>query len=461
MEIEVNESFLKLLGGDQEQFALGTKWYPGIDDSKRFVNPKVHDLIPKGILPPRIKRDDIPHKLKYDPRLRKSPGMQDMVKVCHNGQRKLFICELQHLTAIMDSLDERALIIYAGAAPTNKSKIYADGFNNSKFILIDPNEFNIYSSVRKDRVSHYSDPGDAVVYMSVSSEKTATSRYDYSPKLVKHYATDEIIDLKDLKEDIPHEVDSSVDYILNSNHQMYIFNEYMTCPIAALLNQVILKGNFSKVLFWSDIRTNMDGEGTGDSPSDTDIIANTAWTYSWLRVLSKNYPKQIYFMLKFRLPYLEGKVKWDVIKDVIDEARIKGFDYKKTFEEEKELYWFPGEVYIQAFAGPRSAEARLWGEVTEATSNDLVKHELGVHEDIMFYYNAVERFGAKYENSHSDPKIGFDHCGDCAIESKVYQDFVQKFYDPKSEDKRIKILVYYLSKITNRSHARNPHGHNF
>ncbi|CAN0384209.1 unnamed protein product [Ascophyllum nodosum] len=121
-----------------------------------------------------------------------------------------------------------------------------------------------------------------------------------------------------------------------------------------------------KVLFWSDVRTNMDSSGgrsENSPPSDLDIIGNTAMNYSWLKRLTANYDGRLFSMLKYRMPYF-------------DELSLTGTPLAETQELEKQendtnplvcrkmLPWFDGTVYLQAFAGYGSAESRLWVTLT-------------------------------------------------------------------------------------------------
>jgi hypothetical protein len=63
----------------------------------------------------------------------------------------------------------------------------------------------------------------------------------------------------------------------------------------------------------------------------------------------------------------------------------------------------------------------------------------------------------KFENPHADRGIGFDHCGDCAIEAKIYSEYKAK-HDP---DFDVKEAVVNIGRITGRGLLRELHGTNY
>ena len=433
-------------------------------------------------LKPRITRDDIPKSIPYESS-DKPANLVNMAKKCHNGQNKLLLTEIQALTMYIDSLDEQLYVIYAGAAPSNKLWMYMSMFPNIKFILVDPNEFQIYvNNVHHN--SHYEFPGKEIVYMRVSDKSNINKRYTDNniPRMVSHYLDpSNPVDKKDLDESLEWDEDSMIDYIQSSHHQVYIFEDYMTPKLSRSLGKLI--ADEKKVLFWSDIRTNVGEQGT--SPTDIDVIANAAMNYTWLKLLTENYKSsEFYSMLKFRVPYFDAgeEIDWYEFYDNLKSTKDEGVDYKlemtgmplaDSLEEERNakkakcvnsMPWFRGDIYIQAYAGVSSAETRLHSNLEDIRA-DLVKHSLPEHEDKMFYYNKIERFGYIFENPYSSETLKFDHCGDCSIAASIWSDFIDKFYPPMSDEKKtIKIheLVETIGSLSGRPLTKtSPHGYKF
>ena len=474
------------------------------------------------ILKPRILRSLIKNSLPYLAIEPVKPVAIANKKECHKGQIKLFITELQHLTAHIKSLDSEGYVIYAGSAPSMKAYVYAKLFPNLKFIFIDPNEFVIYMNSFHN--THYSYPGEDAIYMSVSKTNMNPNYTMVTQRNVCHYKDPKrVIDKNRIKDACTWDEGSMIDFIKSTNYRFYLFEEYMTKDVAISLNKLIcdntpivrdktgsIGGSFdlpvsgggsyikkkreltehemnigffsrkedltpyfyggkqdddSPVLFWSDVRTNYkcSSYDTGDTPHDIDIIANAAMNYVWLKTLTKGFEGDFYSMLKFRLPYLEDdEIEWDAFKTVLAESSELGENYQEEFKKCKDMRWFQGDVYIQAFAAHKSAECRLWSN-KEQIQSDLVYWPIKEHEDKLFYYNCIERFGCVFENDFADKKIGFDHCGDCAIESRAWSDFADKFYKFTPEEKRIRIQqwVVNIRMLTGRNLMDYPHGYNF
>jgi hypothetical protein len=215
-----------------------------------------------------------------------------------------------------------------------------------------------------------------------------------------------------------------------------------------------------------------------------DIAANAAMNYLWIRALTEGYNGEFYSMLKFRLPYLNERsaIEWPAfyheVKEVVD---IYGVDWKlmmtghplcATLEEEldefkrggypskKEMPWFSGEIYIQAYAAIHSAESRLWSTLDDIRGK-LVMHDVVEHEDIISYYNLIERPACMFENEFQNLDIGFDNCGDCAIEAAIWRYGLDKFWPDMSAQDAKKFVweqVTHVGQLTGRPLTRAPHG---
>lgn len=413
-------------------------------------------------LPPRILIDEIQGSEIYHEN-NKSQVLERARSVFHNGQRKLLLTEIQHMIHYLDTMYDEALVIYAGSAPSNKAIIYKELFPNTKFLFVDPNEHNIYTNGYDD--THYSYPverngkGGDVVYITVP---VGNNTYPYKKeKEIIHYKNPTtIINRADMTDDLTRE-DDFIDFVLDSTYTYYIFEEYMTKELSEKLNTLLLKYRKekpnAKILFWSDIRTNIRETVV----SDVDVMANTAMNYVWLKTLTKDLTGQFNSMLKFRVPFMDGESNpdWNEFQQQVDEAKELGVDFVEMYNNGK-FKWFNGEIYTQAWSKVRSTECRLWSSLKDIQL-DLVEYDIHEHEDKLFYYNLFERFGMKFENDYADRELGFDHCGDCSIESKIWSDYVDKFRPNLIKERFIHSMVKKVGWLTRRGLKRYPHGSNF
>jgi hypothetical protein len=422
---------------------------------------------PEETKEPRVTIDQIGGRLKYK-YVREKTDLQKSLDYCHNGEFKLGLTEIQFLTEHLDHKYEEAIVIYAGSSPSNKAEIVFNLFPNVKVIMIDPNEVNIYHGGFRDSHYSHSDSGK-YMYMSVSG---TNSNYaiegDDKTKWVLHYKNpDAKFDKESLRADISYD-DDALDYILSSNHRYYIFEEYMTKQVAEDLSHVASKYP-GKVFFWSDIRTNSKNDNTyarrkkqanddDGAPSDLDIIANTAMHYVWLKTLTKHFDTDRFAsMLKFRVPFMDDPIiEWHKYAEVFEQAKEMGADYKAIVEKTNSVEMFQGKIYLQAYAGRTSAETRLWSTLSDINASTIV-YPLLEHEELLFYYNVIERFAVKFINPYANSAIGFDHCGDCAIAGHIYAQYVKKH----NKDLDVNSEIVKTGRMTGRNLFRGSHGFNF
>ncbi len=57
----------------------------------------------------------------------------------------------------------------------------------------------------------------------------------------------------------------------------------------------------------------------------------------------------------------------------------------------------------------------------------------------------IDRFWVTHQNKFADKKMNFCHCNDCALESKIWQDYVKQF-----PGKKVLELVRLSDKTTSR-----------
>jgi len=79
----------------------------------------------------------------------------------------------------------------------------------------------------------------------------------------------------------------------NKKTKIFLINDYFTNNTAEVLKKL------DKIIFHSDIRTNDQND---DFPSNLDVVWNNAQQLNWVGIL-----KPLAYMLKFRVPYIDGK----------------------------------------------------------------------------------------------------------------------------------------------------------
>ncbi len=350
---------------------------------------------------PVVTLDDIPHELPY------SSDAHIFRTSTHIGQRKLFDSELQFFTNYIRP-DEEATCIYAGAAPSNHTGFLSQLFPNIKFILIDPNKFDIFGA-RPHIFDH----------TRMSAQLMIDDAYDGREKI-------------------------------------YIINDLMTMDIAHAVAQ-----HTGRTFFISDIRTNL-ADGMRE-PDVTDILWNLSQQYNWISVM-----KPAQSMLKFRHPfYIEDpaifarKSKESPYAEDFAMSKEFGIDFA-VGREAKSLTYFAGTVYLQTYPGQSSTETRL------VTDGKALQNYGGpeTYENKLFYYNSIRRCYGHHKNPNADKKLGFDHCNDCALENLLWSNYIEKYnVAAKAYAKanghtapRVKLFVEALSKNTKRPLIREHHG---
>ena len=91
-------------------------------------------------------RADIPFKrtlLENDPRKIYHSRKGQLKTVIHWGQRKLLMSEIEFLHMEPPPLEQRCVVIYAGAAPGTHVAILSELFPEHRFILVDPATFTV------------------------------------------------------------------------------------------------------------------------------------------------------------------------------------------------------------------------------------------------------------------------------------------------------------------------------
>lgn len=314
---------------------------------------------------PIITIDDIKYKLPYQNRCKLTRPQ------IHIGQRKLFLTEIQFLTD-----NDAKYCVYAGAAPGHKTHYLSQLFPHIKFILVDPNKFDIKLP---NLVSHRKTKHPDIVHLKYA------------------YPTESNIG------------ELSVDFIKNSDYKIYIIEDYMTNEYSELLK------SFDHT-FISDIRSNVDPATT--HPTDFDILWNSSMMFNWISIL-----RPVMSMLKFRPLYNIKNYDISEMPD-FDLSKKYGIDFIANLKKNK--YIMPkSKLYIQAWAGRKSTELRMW--IRRKDLKIFVEYDSIDIEEKLFYFNNINRGICFHVNDNANKYNHFCHCNDCALENNIWENYRKKY----------------------------------
>lgn len=305
----------------------------------------------------------------------------------HIGQRKLFMNELQFLTN-----ESSNVCVYAGAAPGHKTFLLSTLFPNMKFILVDPNRFELRINGRSHREFKHPD----VVHLSHGYPTMSNTA---SP-------------------------DDTAEFIKTSSYKIFILEEFMTNE----LSNVFAALNCS---FISDIRSNI---ANTTFPSDYDLYWNYSMMFNWISIM-----KPTRSMIKFRIPYFQDKQKFIKNKE-FDVSKKYGIDFSRDYFNKK-LTWPKSTLFIQPWAGPSSTEVR--SVIHKKDLSNLVTYDILDLEEKLNYYNCIDRPWIHHDNPNADKALNFCVCNDCALENKIWTDYG---FDKQQVHKYVK----RLGNLTNR-----------
>jgi uncharacterized protein YjeT (DUF2065 family) len=435
------------------------------DDIYRRLLTLALEAIPA---PPMVTYDDIKVELKY--RKAAAPPRPDN----HIGQRKLFLnellvlCDFKEITG--DTLDDK-IIVYAGGAPSNHIYYLHNLFPALKILIVDPNEVHIYktASYINDRLNvttHYDDPSDVVyfrpgrydMYYQFAGRKHTAADY---PKPIRVYDFESKAVVETFKTtpeaDImgrswkPEFTDEMFEIIQSSPDHIFIVEDFFTLELAQNMSKY-----GDKIIFFSDIRTNLSSElATGDKmPTDLDIIWNLSQQFNWLSIV-----KPRLSMWKFRCPFNDNPELIDkhagisFVKPDLDMSKKHGIDF---VADNKRGYvsYPPGIIYIQPFAGVSSTESRLVIKSEDIESR--AKYDNHEYEDKFYAYNNIHRCFIEHDHDVSEElaKYGVDKCNDCALERYIWNRYKTEF----APDLDIEKATIDLCAFTARKLIRGGHG---
>jgi hypothetical protein len=349
--------------------------------------------------PPLVTFDEIKQTLPYDKKIRAAHNV-------HNGQRKLFLSEVEFLSFYYKKAKH---VVYAGSADGWHTYLLYTMFNNLKFILIDPRPFEL---LLDQKMSHR-------MVRQAEFNKLDEKKPDTWIKMI------------------------------NGQHGIFFINDYYSVKTSEILKEL------PNILFISDIRTSDNDE----SPSDLDVIWNSAQQINWVESI-----KPMYYMLKFRTPYNEdNKLNIQNYHQFdLDYSKKIGFDFIDNYNRKKFEY-LDGRIYLQAWAGPHSTETRLIGSPTKDGKLLKKTYDMIDYEQKLYYFNTVLRAFGYFFNEYGDKRLGFDHCHDCALENKIWA-----YYNQFVTETNIKTGIKTLNSVIRRnlfiSGKHNPdiiHGYMF
>jgi hypothetical protein len=347
----------------------------------------------------------------------------------HKGQCKLFLNEMQFLTKYLKKHTDTDIVIYPGGCPAHHLWYMIQFFPNLKFISIDPQACSLY--VERVRNIHYDQTEwNSYVYLKTNKEGV------YKNARIQQR-------LRIVGDEDPSQF---VKHINSTDHRLYFIQSILDIPLAKHL-----KG-LKNALYISDIRTDIMEK---NRPHDIDIVWNLSQQYNWISIL-----KPRAYMLKFRLPFHQDHEKIDMtkipseFKDVVKEdfaySKKLGIDFLEDYKNNT-LNYLNGVLFIQPWPGVSSTETRLDGTNMEIKNYG---NYLG-YEQKFAYYNLIRSIGL-FENPLANRKLGFDNCGDCSLEYKIWSDYAEKY--------NIKInlsWIYGLAKITGQYFITDNHGNRF
>lgn len=353
----------------------------------------------------------------------------DNSKIYHNnlhlGQRKLFLTEIMFMNKYYKRLkNKHPIVIYTGAAPSNKTYLLHQLYPDAKFILIDPNAFNLF--IKKTGDSHRTRKVRDIVHL-------------YTNKKFKYLGNSVNINRE-----------KWVDFIEKTDtYKIFIIEDLMTNELSEILTPLGKKNN---MIFLSDIRLSQFRK---NSPVDLDFIYDMSIQYNWINIMK---PKL--WMLKFKMPYyttdnadiIFKNKNLPHIKEAFEYSKKLGIDFLKNYYDNKFIY-LKGGVYIQPWAPPKSTESRLIGIDT-----NIKEYNISRYENKFFYYNLIQRGFVMHHNNYVDKNMGFDYCNDCSLEAKIWETYVELFNKLNMDViGYVKILNHILMPI--KDSKNSYHGH--
>lgn len=360
--------------------------------------------------------DDNPGELEYEDKNEKidkraGKEYEALLKYSfwvHKGQRKLFISEVQFLSRNLTSNKDKAIFVYIGAAPSCKGWLFHLMFPNAKLLFIDPNDFLIKIDGRTPWEKR---PDLGIVYLSGPSDK-GINRFDGNKEVFSKVPMVE--DPLDNQENY----EKYAKFIMESDNYIFINQQYASIDTAKFVSYLFEQYSPEyKTFLCSDLRTNTQ---TGRSPGEVDIAHDMLLNFLLLHI-----SKPDHSMVKLRgmyNPILPGDL--EKLQPSLDEVKsITGKDFGEAFLRAS-IAFYEGEIYVQAWRGRYSSECRLHISKNAILNNSIREYPKKKFENVNYYYNAITRTSMYFRNPMVGVVEGMDNCGDCAIEGKTWEDYM-------------------------------------
>ena len=160
-------------------------------------------------------------------------------------------------------------------------------------------------------------------------------------------------------------------------------------------------------------------------------------------------------MVKFRNlfePVQDYKDNPELVEKIESVSNI-GF---KRHLADRNMAFYRGTIYNQAWRGRYSTEARLYIDKDAIINNDIIIYNGKEYESTNYFYNAILRTSAYFDN----PWVGIgcmDNCGDCSIEGNIWNDYKTKFgQDPKKYLDKFNLII--KQDLCKKKFDTNKHG---
>lgn len=108
---------------------------------------------------------------------------------------------------------------------------------------------------------------------------------------------------------------------------------------------------------------------------------------------------------------------------VIIEAAELGYDLIDKWSQRRPdggvNQWFlAGRIYVNPHGWYGSTQSLLHGTKTE-----IAEYDAGILRNKIFYWNSLQRGYVHHSNPETMPDVGYDNCGDCALETAIWQKY--------------------------------------
>lgn len=377
-------------------------------DIKLFIKTVVESHVPeefhsllRSVSAPRLPKLLI--NMKTDPKLAfyKMP-VTEYNKFVNIPDRKHIVSGLAHLISGFYKWNplSQAVVVYAGSANNRTLWQITQLIENAKFICFDPKLADIFIGAHgKNHWNEYDNPANNIVYMSINTSNTP-DEFDIRP--VTYFDGQYQVGLLNKNSEENDGVLTSItnlsesqyekygEYIAMSTKRIFVFEEELT-PASAKVLEAILSNESTK---------NTDSNRGYNRVYPEDYTLNQDATL-WVDGLSASVTMEIAKILK--PGWLRHICGTDTRLDV-----DKYFDY---------------EVHLMPWSDRNGIEYELYSFPRIAKLTPIDQTHI---RDYIFYHNMVDRVSF-HINTLADSDIGFDCCGDCALESRITNDIKNVF----------------------------------